>query len=90
VVLDLVCAEAALEKIDDSGLLELTRLDLDQVVSQREQAEAGPTELPESLRHLRMSRHRREPFDELLLVGLFDAYRSCAGPTSAARPNRCP
>ena len=76
-VLHAVRAEAALEKIDDTAVLELTGLHLEQIVREREQPETCIAQFAERCRHLGVRRHRRKLLREFFLISVrnFDAPR---------------
>jgi hypothetical protein len=65
-------AEAALEQAEYAAMLKLAALDLEQIVGESEETEAGATKLVQGSGHFRMRRHRRELFGKFLLVGVLD------------------
>jgi hypothetical protein len=67
-VLYLVRAEASVEKMDYAAALELTGLDLKQIVRQGEQPEPSATQLAQSVGNLGVRWHGRELLDELFFI----------------------
>src|SRR5262249_17526484 len=62
-----VCAEPSLEEIDNTAVLELTGLDLEQIVGEREEPETRSAQLAERRRNLGIGRHHGKLFRELFL-----------------------
>src|SRR5215472_15661398 len=79
VVFYAIGAESALEQVDDAAVFELAGLDLQEIVGEREQPEAGTAQLAQRGGYLRMRWHRRESIGQFLLIGVgdFDATRVC-------------
>ena len=73
VALDAIRAEAALEQSNNSAVLKLARLDVQQIVGEREETEAGAAKLVQRCRDFRMRRHRRELVGQFLFVGVLDS-----------------
>src|SRR5271157_4691111 len=67
-VFDAICAKASFEKVDNATMLELTGLNLKQIVSKCEKPEACTAQFAQRGRNLWVRRHRREILRKLLLV----------------------
>jgi hypothetical protein len=73
-MLDLIRTETALEEIGNRAVLELTRLNFEQIVGQREEAKTCAAEFSQCPRYFAMGPHRREFFDQLSSISLADLY----------------
>jgi hypothetical protein len=71
-MLHTIRAKTPLEQIDNAAMLKLAGLHFEQIVREGEEPEAGAAQLSEGARHLRIWRHRRKFFLELLLVRIAD------------------
>src|SRR5215469_5653444 len=76
-VLHAVGAKAPLEQIDNAAMFELTGLNLEQIVGQREQPKTRIAKSAQRRRNFRMRQHRRELFNKFALVRVIDFDAVC-------------